>query len=340
MKNIITSLRTAAAILAATIAASGCGGQGTGNFNNAGGKPYEVVLSAPNELWNGEAGDTLRSIMLEPVPLLNQNEPRFDLARIEPGALKDLLLRHRNILIVDVDPALDSPMSEARYNLYARPQIIVRIAAPDYSSLVAYLSDNRTEIQTLFENNERDRAVAYNRKYGEKQLDDRIAEMFGIRMNIPGSFTFRGSSEDGRFLYVGCDVRSATQGLAVYSYPYTGHADLSVDSLVARRNEFMSRIPGPSDGSFMTTSPYFEPEVRYIRINGRQWAEMRGFWDVENDFMGGPFTNYTTLDPATGDLISIDCFVYSPKEPKRNLLRQLEHTVWSVEFPSSGQEAE
>ena len=59
---------------------------------------------------------------------------------------------------------------------------------------------------------------------------------------------------------------------------------------------------------------------------------MHGFWFVQNDFMGGPFVTYATFDPVQRRVLCVDCFVYSPKEPKRNLLRQLQHTVWSVEF--------
>ncbi len=50
-----------------------------------------------------------------------------------------------------------------------------------------------------------------------------------------------------------------------------------------------------------------------MKIGDRTWAELRGFWDVENDFMGGPFVSYSTLDEATGRVLTIDGYVYSPK---------------------------
>ena len=36
----------------------------------------------------------------------------------------------------------------------------------------------------------------------------------------------------------------------------------------------------------MTTSPVFPPVARSFRLEGRLWVELRGFWDVEGDFMG------------------------------------------------------
>ena len=70
-----------------------------------------------------------------------------------------------------------------------------------------------------------------------------------------------------------------------------------------------------------------------MRINGRSWIELRGLWEVENDFMGGPFVSYTTLDERTNRLITLDCYVYSPKYGKRNYLRALEHLVYVISFP-------
>ena len=51
--------------------------------------------------------------------------------------------------------------------------------------------------------------------------------------------------------------------------------------------------------------------------------------------MGGPFVSYTTLDEREGELLTIDCYVYSPKYGKRNFLRPLEHLVYSVSFPKN-----
>lgn len=333
----IASISLLPAVLLAAVACmlASCKSKGgTGDFNNAGGKPYEIVVSIDQELWDGEVGDTLRSVLLEPIPMFNQVEPHFDVSRVTPGALKDLVLRHRNILIVQVTPTVSEPASVARYNVYARPQVIVTLTAPDNNSMVRYLADNRRELQQLFEMTERDRAVENNRKYGEKGIDREIRNLFGIEANVPRGFSIKGRSGDD-FLWVGNDVRTATQGLVIYSYPYSGADDFTPEQLVRQRNAFTGRIPGPSDGSFMATEDYIEPTVEYIRIDGRPWARMSGFWYVENDYMGGPFVNYSTVDRATGRVIAFDCFVYSPKDPKRNLMRQLEHIVYTVKFPAA-----
>ena len=107
------------------------------------------------------------------------------------------------------------------------------------------------------------------------------------------------------------------------------------EALLAARNKYAARIPGPSDGSWMTTSEVIPPAYRMFRLEGRLWCELRGFWDVKNDFMGGPFVSYTTVDTATNRVFTLDCYVYSPKLHKRNFVRGVEHLLYTVTFPET-----
>ena len=60
---------------------------------------------------------------------------------------------------------------------------------------------------------------------------------------------------------------------------------MTVEALTEARNRFAARIPGPSEGSYMITADVYEPDLRTFRLEGRLWVELRGFWDVKNDFM-------------------------------------------------------
>ena len=92
----------------------------------------------------------------------------------------------------------------------------------------------------------------------------------------------------------------------------------------------------------MITSEAFPPVSRVFRLEGRLWVELRGFWDVANDFMGGPFVSYSTLDTATGYVFTYDAYVYAPKLPphKRNLMRGVEHLLYTISFPQPPTAAE
>ena len=49
--------------------------------------------------------------------------------------------------------------------------------------------------------------------------------------------------------------------------------------------------------------------------------------------MGGPFISHTRLDELHNRLITIEGFVFAPGRDKRNLLRQVEAMVYSVQMP-------
>ncbi len=321
------------------LALAACGGEGGKSSKvPSNGSPYEVFIVADDAQWQGALGDTLRAVLGAPVEMINQYEPQFSVLRIRPTAFTNLIARHRNILIIKNGAEFDRTTVTAHYDLYAAPQMVLSVTGPTLADITAYVSDHRTELVQVLELAERDRALAANRRHNQKTLSEMVGERFGgMHIDIPQGFGLRGKQPD--FIYFSHERPISTQGIFIYSYPYEGKEDFEPDRLIARRNEFAKRIPGPSKGSYMATvvndsMPDVNPYVRYVSIGGRHWAKMSGFWNVHNDFMGGPFFSYSTLDRATGRIVTVDCFVFSPKHPKRNIFRQLEDLVFSVTFPA------
>ena len=327
MKKLLAYM--AAALGLSALAA--CGGT-VDRPTTATGAPYEIVVSVAQPQWDGAVGDTLRAVLLEEVPMLNQAEPQFDVLRIVPAGMDKFIRRHRNILLVRVGGQYPSEQISVAYDVYSRPQVVVTMSAPDDASMAAFISDNRRELAELFLVTERERALSSARAYKEKALEQQVMRMFGMKIDIPRGYRLRNVADDD-FIWMSNEYPQASQGLVIYSYPYTGRQDFEPGHLIAARARFVSLIPGPSEGSYMVTSPYIDPQISYMRIDGRFWAELRGFWDVENDFMGGPMVSYSTLDTRTNRVVTLDLYVYSPKQHKRNLLRGLESIIYSVEFP-------
>lgn len=302
---------------------------GTGK-QAAGGSPYELVVSIDQSAWQSPVGDTIRAIFEQPVAYVNQNEPLFNVMRIEPSMFKDFLRVHRNVLFINVNPEKPTANKAVR-DLNSDGQMMLEVSAPTVEAMAQYLSENRAALVDVFELAERDRSIKQNSRYPERVLVDKVQKMFSMHLDVPRGFTIRGQKGDS-LLVLSNEYPVASQGIIIYDYPYTGREDFGKAALLARRNEFVQYIPGPSAGSYMTTSRAFEPDVIYRRIDGRQWAEMRGFWDVEGDFMGGPMVSWTTLNPNTNKVVCIDCYVFSPKYNKRNYLRALEHVIYSASF--------
>ena len=314
----------------------------SGAKKSAQGSPYEVLVVCDGKEWESALGKELRDLLETPVEMLNQTEPMFNVMRITARDFKHLLPSYRNILKVLCSPDVAETSIVAQYDVVASPQIVLTFQGPSIEAMIDYLKANGASLLQVLEIAERNRTIEYAKKQGAKALEKIVEKAFKIDMNIPNGYLFRAESED--FVWASNEYPVASQGFFLYSHPFKGKTSLTTEALVKVRNEFAKRIPGPSENSFMTTvkripniedNGYvdFMPQRKVVKINGRDWIELRGFWEVENDFMGGPFVSYTTLDPRSGHLLTLDGYVYSPKYGKRNFLRPLEHLVYCVEFP-------
>lgn len=307
------------------------------------GSPYELLLVCNNTEWEGEVGQTLRSLLEQPVPMLNQREPMFNVLRVTANDFRNLLLQHRNILKVVVSQKAPRTSIVAQYDVEAAPQIVLTLQGPTQQAMVEYLQQNGESLLQVLEMAERDRTIRYAEKYANLDLSKIIGSTIGVDFRVPKGYVLRSQSED--FVWASHEYPTASQGFFIYRYPYHGKGTLSVEYLVSMRNKFAKRIPGPSDGSYMITveeipdadgvhtTPLL-PQHRVLDIKGRKWIELRGFWDVENDFMGGPFVSFSTIDETSGSIVTLDCYVHSPKYGKRNFLRPLEHLVHLIKIPT------
>lgn len=310
----------------------GCGG-GSERVSSNGGL-YEIFVVCNDDKWQGELGDTMRHVLQQPIEMLNQSEPQFDVLQVGPAAFSNIIGRHRNLLFIRTGSEYKQASITAQYDVYAAPQIVLTLSGPTTGSIIRYVSDHRQELVQVLELAERNRALSAAARYNERTLGELVKDKFGIKIDIPKGYKLRAEGED--FIWISHERPQISQGFFIYSYPHAGREDFDREHLLERRNEFAARIPGPVEGSYMTTfseDPDLAPIVRYVDIGGRHWARMSGFWDVHGDFMGGPFFTYSTVNHATNRVVALDCYLYSPKQPKRNFYYQLEHLVFSVSVP-------
>ncbi|MFI3262320.1 MAG: DUF4837 family protein [Rikenellaceae bacterium] len=297
------------------------------------GTPYEVFVIATAGEWNGIAGDTLRAVLGQNVEMLNMEEPYFGVKYITKASLNNLIAKHRNLILFNIADSIKTTTITADYDVKSAPQVIVSMTSPSADSLAKYISDNRAQVLEFFDNIEQDRFVARMRKYPAKDLNKLVDSMFNIQISIPTGYLLRNVIGDD-FAWISYEMPFASQGIVIYSYPYTEGMVFDSEFMTEKRNQYVSQIPGQLENTFMTTSEYVQPVVEVRTINGTEWIETKGFWDLKNDFMGGPFRSYTTVDKTTNKVITIDTYVFSPKESKgkRNFVKQLEAVVRTIKL--------
>ena len=66
---------------------------------------------------------------------------------------------------------------------------------------------------------------------------------------------------------------------------------------------------------------------------GRYVMEARGFWEMKNDMMGGPFVSHSSVDTVNNRVIVVEGFVYAPEKMKRTMIRRLEAALYTLRLP-------
>jgi hypothetical protein len=327
----MTKMFVLTALAALTLMATSCGG--ASSYKPASqGAAYEIVVVADHDVWGGPAGDTVKAIFYRQFPMINRQETTFDVLRVLPGDFKNLVARHRNVLQARIDPSVEKPSISVAHNVYATSQIVLSAVAPDMASLTTLIDSSRGDILLALESAEKDRDVVAAKGHTPPQVAEAIKTTFGFDMATGPGYTVRDKGDD--FLWLSYEMPTSSQGIVIYTYPFTDPSDFAQANLMRRRDEFVGRIPGEKPDSHMATNP--EPGFSTMmskKINGRQWAEMSGFWDVTGDFMGGPYRNYSTIDAVNKRVIAIDFYVYSPdpKLSQRNYISQLQHFLYTVD---------
>lgn len=314
-------------LAAVAVALAACGGENKKLPSS--GTPYQLIVSVSDANWNAAGlGDTLRSVMGAPVPVINSYEPQFDVLHILPERFVDVARRNSDVIIVDIDKKYVKTGFVERHDEFAEPQLVVYALAPDAASLALYVHENGELLRGMFNKVEQERWTAAARKAPSMEMQRLVREQFGFTAALPNGMILGKQAPD--FLWLRMRYPESDQELTFFSYEGT---DLSRDALVAARDRFVALIPGETPESHMITATEFvEPQLRSVTIDGREWVEMRGLWEVKNDIMGGPFVSYSTV--VDGRVVTVDGAVFSPSpyNLKRNMLRQLESVVYSIKI--------
>ena len=196
---------------------------------------------------------------------------------------------------------------------------------------LAVSDEAKAQLPEVFEAAERDRIIANSILYEELTLRDPVEKLTGGIMHFPSGYKLRKVTDD--FVWIADDKQYTNQIVLVYRYPVPENDPFDKENMIAKRNEVMkANVPGMFDGSYMTTSTGFPVETRSLKYHGIDFVETRGYWEVEGDFMGGPFVSHTFYSQDGKDLIVLEAFVYAARYDKRSYLRQVESILYSFEW--------
>jgi hypothetical protein len=297
---------------------------------NVSGTAGEVLVVMDNFNWKNKSGEIIRKTLEQEYPALTQPEPLFDLIHITAGAFDNIFQIHRTVLMVTVDQEVKEPDLRYNENVWARPQLVVRMEAPDSYALEELL---KKENENILRN-----ILSYDRKRIQDVYNDskdpeirNIVSNFNISLAIPRGYNI--DLQNDEFASFSIETAKTSQVLFVYQYPLEGQAELQTDDIISKRNEFLRKYTrGTRADSYITTTELFPPQTYDIVKDGHEFVELRGWWELHNGYMGGPFVSHSTIDKKRNKVVVVEGYVYNPNNRKRNMMRQLEAIIYSMKL--------
>lgn len=298
----------------------------------AGGAAYEMLVIMGNEQWERPVGRALFEVLDTDLPGVAQPERQFRISRIDPSSYNGMFKIFRNIIRVDIQSIYSSAKMKFSRDTYARGQMIMTLQAHDEDQLQTFLQQNGQQLLDFFNRAELNRQIQALSEQHNNVMSEKVREMFGCDVWIP--LEINKFKVGDNFIWASTNRGSKDLNFVIYSYPYTDVNTFTLDYYIAMRDKVMkANIPGGPEGSYMTTQHDFV-DVKDITVKGEYAQMARGLWRVQGDHMGGPFVAQSRVDVANNRVVVVEGFVYAPESLKRNLIRMLEASLYTLQLPN------
>jgi len=291
--------------------------ESNGNINS-----LTVVMQ--EQLWEGKLGDQVRSVFKAPYEGLPFDEPKYDTYYIPPKAFSGFARNSRNVIIFSKDTINKINLLE---NPWAKPQVVALISGEDQEVMGFYLDENKDLILRTFAENERKEKIRRISKSLNKEKE--LVNRFGLTLKYPSAYTT--VKDTANFLWIEKQVYKGHLNLIVYSLP--PDTDLKIiEKRIPEIRDSIGKIyiPGRLPKSYMITEKAYRPYYYRTKLNGLETILTKGTWEVENDYMAGPFINYVVKDTQNKRYIVLEGFAFAPTESKRNYMFELNSIITTL----------
>ncbi len=329
-----------------------CTGAG-GGLPSSGGRLYEVLLV-------GDREELVRQMLEADAEGLPQGEPSFDVSAVDSAKFNASVRQARSIVMVLVDPNVYSKAHVGyEKNVWAKPQIVVRIGVPSVDVLRRSAPSIGTAVRTLLNRAEANKNLALLRHKRNTKAEQIIRQMFGVSIWIPADMVASKRGKD--FIWLSNNAPTTMQNIVLYKAvpalekPSTPAVSVGDDLrwFVAQRNMALRQnIKGETDSMWMTTVAPTVSKALVFRNNRDRmlWLRQkeaecvpitlfRGLWEMHGDDMGGPFVSRCLSVPRPtsghgedGKSVVAEGFVFAPGCEKRNAIRRLETVLYTLQW--------
>ncbi len=290
-----------------------------------------VTVVIENDLWKGTVGDKIREHFASPAIGLTWDEPIFTLNQVPKKAFTGAIRNTRSVIYVELDSVNEAGIKS---DFYATPQRVAVLKGTTEQEIIENISEKAKGIIEVFQ--ELELSESQTRFLKSLNKEKALTEKFNVKLNVPS--IYKVGMQVDNFVWIDRQIPKGHANIIAYTMPGNSFSNDStlVNDIIRMRDSIGAKyIPGddvPGKVTHMRTEPAFAPSVFETEIAGRKAFEVRGIWDVKNDFMAGPFLTYIIDDEVNGRKMVLEGFTYAPATNKRDDMFQLEAILKTVRF--------
>ena len=290
----------------------------SGNINHV-----SVIMKEKD--WRSRLGEKTRQRIGDIYQGLPIDEPNFKFFHISTKQFNGFSRQARNIIYFQKDTINKFTIYK---DLYSKPQLFFLIQGEDEDVMTNYLDENKFLIINTIKNGERKEKVRRIKKSPSKStvLNDKM----GINLIYPS--VYKKVKDTTNFIWLEKQILKGTLNIVSYRLPNRAFSESPKLKEVIRIRDSISKIyiPGRLKGTYMITEKDYRPYFYKLNLGERIIFETKGVWQVENDFMGGPFINYLLKDKKSEEWVVVEGFVFAPSVSKREYMFELNSILSTI----------
>lgn len=313
------------------------------------GPMYQVNIIADSSILNGPIGDSLDYYYGGPYMILPQPESRFSVRPLDVKAVKaDPYKKNLKFYLVVADVSEDNlgrkflvdelgkeVLLEESGNRIARDhwaynQYIVYLFANGEKNLSELIRKSYPRISQEIKDFYKKNVEATVYIAGEdNHLKMGIRDTFGIDIRLPSPFKMAFKSDS--LFWLRYDSQKSIDNILIFKEPYTNKEQLTPEYFKAFINRAGQLISTDSEGSFMQVNDVHLPFlVQQENLDNHYQLIGRGIWEINTDFMGGPFNARFFLNENKNEVVLVLGFIHAPQSKKRDLMVKMEHVLNTI----------
>ena len=317
----------------------------------------DIVVVSDEEDWNTMIGDTFQYYFASAFPIMPQPEPFFDLRHFSVEQLNAEPLRKQlrtYVVLVNLDDSESATTKMVRKDLgedrflknrkdgllkssvgkdkWARNQIVIYLMGRSEDELVKNIKESFSAVAKRINIHDEDqlKAKIYSSNVN-LGLSKEIKEKYGIDLSLPADYKTVMSKDN--FTWFRKDTKDATLNLIIKKIAYQDPKDLTTENILSLATDFGLNVDPTNENNNLLINDEDLPIMEYTRkIDDNYTLEVRGIWEMSEDFVGGPFVSYLIHNEKEGTLLNAFTFVFAPGKEKRDLVQQLDYLVKQIKF--------